>query len=89
MANIGFAGKVQQAKSAAGSGWNKGGRGNPLPFQGYVPSHVSVTTHATAATSVVATSGYFVGATCRSVADINAHRVICPKSAHGVFGSRD
>ncbi len=63
-----FAGKVQQAKSAAGSGWNKGGRGNPPPFQEYVPSHVSVATHATAATSVVATSGYFVGATHRSVA---------------------
>jgi hypothetical protein len=65
-----FAGKVQQAKSAAGSGWNKGGRGNPPLFQGYVPSHFFVATHATAATSVVATSGYFVGTTCWSVAEI-------------------
>ncbi len=84
-----FAGEVQQAKSAADSSWNKGGRGNPPPFQGYAPSHVSVATHATAATSVVATSGYFVGATCWSVAEINAHQVICPKSAHGVLGSHD
>jgi hypothetical protein len=84
-----FAGKVQQAKSAAGSIWNKGGRGNPPPFQGYVPSHVSVATHVTAATSVVATSGYFVGATHPSVAEINARWVIFPKSAHGVLGSHD
>jgi hypothetical protein len=27
-----FAGRVQQAGSAAGSGWNKGGTGNPPPF---------------------------------------------------------
>ncbi len=84
-----FAGKVQQAKSVAGSAWNKGGRGNPPPFQGYVPSHVSVAKHATAATSFVATSGYFVGAIRRSVAEINAHQVIYPKSTRGVLGSLD
>ncbi len=54
-----------------------------------MPSHVSVATHATATTSRVATSGYFIGATCRSVTEINACRVICPKSARGVLGSRD
>ncbi len=54
-----------------------------------MPSHISVTTHATAATSVVATSGYFVGATHQSVAEINARQVICPKSTCGVLGSRD
>ncbi len=75
--------------SAAGSGWNLGGQGQPPPNIGHVPSHISVATHATAATSVVATSGYFVGATCRSVAEINAHRGICPKSVCGVLGSCD
>ncbi len=75
--------------SAAGSGWNLGGQGQPPHNIGHVPSHVSIATHATAATSVVATSGYFVGATCRSVAEINARRVICPKSACEVLGSRD
>jgi hypothetical protein len=75
--------------SAAGSEWNLGGQGQPLPNIGHVPSQVSIATHATAATSVVATSGYFVGATCRSVAEINARRVICPKSACGVLGSSD
>jgi hypothetical protein len=75
--------------SAARSGWNLGGRGQTLSNIGHVPSHVSIATHATAATSVVATNGYFVGATCRSVAEINAHRVICPKSAHRVLGSHD
>jgi hypothetical protein len=74
---------------AAGSGWNIGGQGQPPPNIGHVPSHVSIATHATAATSVVATSGYFIGTTCQSVAEINARRVICPKSAHGVLGSRD
>jgi hypothetical protein len=54
-----------------------------------MPSHVSVATHATAATSVVATTDYFVSATCGSVAEINACRVICPKSACGVLGSHD
>ena len=38
---------------------------------------------------MVATSGYFVGATRRSAAEINARRVICPKNARGVIGSRD
>jgi hypothetical protein len=33
--------------------------------------------------------GYFVGATCQSVAKINARRVIHPKSARGVLGSCD
>jgi hypothetical protein len=75
--------------SAAGSRWNLGGRGQPPPNIGHVPSHISIATHATAATSVVATSGYFVGATHRSVAEINACRVICPKSASGVLGSCD
>ncbi len=46
--------------SAAGSGWNLGGQGQPPPKIGHVPSHISVTTHATAATSVVATSGYLL-----------------------------
>jgi hypothetical protein len=36
-----------------------------------VPSHVSVASNATAATSVIATSGYF-GATCLPAAEINA-----------------
>jgi hypothetical protein len=49
---------------------------------------VSVALNATTATSVVATSGYF-GATCWPAAEINARRVICPKSAQGVLGSRD
>ncbi len=75
--------------SAAGSGWNLDGQGQPPPNIGHVPSHVSVATHATAATSVLATSGYLVGATCRSVAEINARQVIFPKSACGVLGSHD
>jgi hypothetical protein len=75
--------------SAAGSGWNLGGQGQPPLNIGHVPSHISVATHATAATSVVATSDYFVGATHRSVAEINARWVICPKSARGVLGSCD
>jgi hypothetical protein len=41
---------------AAGSGWNLGGQGQPPPNIGHVPSHISVATHKTAATSVVATS---------------------------------
>ena len=59
-------------------------------FQGHSSSHVSVaTTHATKATSGVATSGYF-GAISRSVAEINARwRVIGPKNVHGVIGSSD
>jgi hypothetical protein len=75
--------------SAAESGWNLGGWGQPPPNIVHVPSHVSVATHATAATSVVATSGYFIGTTHQSVAEIDAYRVICPKSAHGVLGSSD
>ncbi len=43
----------------------------------------------TAATTVVATSSYFVVTTCWSVAEINARWVICPKSACGVLGSHD
>jgi hypothetical protein len=61
-----------QQGSAARSRLNLGGRGLPPPNQGHVPSHVSVVSNATAATSVVATSGYF-GATCWPVAEINAH----------------
>ena len=59
-------------------------------FQGHASSHVSVaTTHATKATSGVATSGYF-GAISRSVAEINARRrVIGPKNVHRVIGSSD
>ncbi len=38
---------------------------------------------------MVVTSGYFIGATCWSVAEINARRVICPKSARGALGYRD
>jgi len=59
-------------------------------FQGHASSHVFVaTTHATKATSGVATSGYF-GAISRSVAEINARRrVIGPKNVHGVIGSSD
>ena len=49
---------------------------------------MSVTSNATAATSVIATSGYF-GATCQPAAEINAHQVIFPKSARGVLGSRN
>jgi hypothetical protein len=75
--------------SAAGSGWSLGGRGQPPPNIGHVPSHVSIANHATAATSVVATSCYFVGTTCHSVAEINARQVVCPKSACGVLGSCD
>ncbi len=37
---------------------------------------------------VEATSGYF-GAARQSKAEIDARRVICPKNAHGVIGSRD
>jgi hypothetical protein len=81
-----FAGRVQHAGSAAGSGWNIGGRGIPPCFQGHAPSHVSVDTHATIATSVVATSGYF-GAICQSMAEINAGQVICIKNACGAHGS--
>jgi hypothetical protein len=77
-----------QQGSAAGSRLNLGGQGLPPPNQGHVPSHVSVTSNATAATSVVATSGYF-GATCWPAAEINARRVIFPKSVQGVLGSHD
>jgi hypothetical protein len=49
---------------------------------------VSVALNATAATSVVATSGYS-GATCQPAAEINAYQVICPKSAREVLGSHD
>jgi hypothetical protein len=73
--------------SAAASGWSLGGQGQPPPIIGHVPSHISIATHATAATSVVATSGYFVGTTRQSVTEIC--RVVCPKSARGVLGSCD
>jgi hypothetical protein len=53
-----------------------------------VPSHMSFASNATAATSAIATSVYF-SATCEPAAEINAHRVICPKSAQGVLGSHD
>ncbi len=83
-----FAGWVQQAGSAACSGWNIGGRGYSPPFQGHAPSHVSVATHGTIATSVVATKGFF-GAFCWSMAEINAGQVICTKNARGAHGSHD
>jgi hypothetical protein len=75
--------------SSVESRWNLGSLDQPPPNIKHVPSHVSVATHVTAATSVVATSGYFVDATCRSVAEIDARQVICPKSACRVLGSRD
>ena len=53
--------------------------------RGHVPSHVSL---ATGATSVVANSGYF-GNARRTLAEIHARRVICPKTARGAPGSRD
>jgi hypothetical protein len=77
-----------QQGSAAGSRLNLCGWGLPPPNQGHVPSHVSVTSNATAATLVIATSGYF-GTTRRPAAEINARRVIFPKSAWGVLGFRD
>jgi hypothetical protein len=77
-----------QQGSAAGSRLNSGGQGLPPPNQGHVPSHVSVASNVTAATSVVATSGYF-GATHWLAAEINARQVICPKSAQGVLGFCD
>jgi hypothetical protein len=49
---------------------------------------MSVASNATAATLVVATSGYF-GANRPPAAEINARQVICPKSARGVLGFRD
>jgi hypothetical protein len=51
-----------QQGSAARSRLNSGGQGLPPPYQGHVPSHMSVASNVTTATSVVATSGYF-GAT--------------------------
>jgi hypothetical protein len=77
-----------QQGSEVGSRLNLGGQGLPTPNLGHVPSHVSVASTATAATSIVATSGYF-GVTRWPVAEINACQVICPKSARGVLGSRD
>ncbi len=68
-----------QQGSAGGSGLNLGGQGLPPPNQGHVPSHVSVASNATAATSVIATSGYF-GESCWPTAEINARQVIFPKS---------
>jgi hypothetical protein len=49
---------------------------------------MSVASNMTAATSVIATSGYF-GATRWPAAEINARQVIFPKSAQGVLGSHD
>ncbi len=49
---------------------------------------MSVASNATAATSVVATIGYF-GATRWTAAEINACRVIFPNGARGVLGSSD
>jgi hypothetical protein len=77
-----------QQGSAVGSRLNLGGQGLPPPNQGHVPSHMSVASNATDATSVITTSGYF-GATRQPAAEVNACRVICTKSARGVLGSRD
>jgi hypothetical protein len=78
-------GNLPFAGSAVGSaGWNLAGQG---PHR-RVPSHVSVASNASHATSIVATSSYF-GTTQRSPAEINARQVICPKNARGVLGSCD
>ncbi len=66
------------------AGWNLAGHGP----QGGVPSHVSIASDASHATTIVATSRY-IGNIRRSPAEINARRVICPKNARGVLGSRD
>ncbi len=66
------------------AGWNLAGQGP----QGRVPSHVSVVSDASHATTVVATSSYFKNIR-RSPSETNARRVICPKNARGVLGSRD
>jgi hypothetical protein len=52
-----------------------------------VPSHVSIAASAASA-SVIPTSRYF-GTNHRFAAEINAHRVMCPKHARGAHGSHD
>jgi hypothetical protein len=60
------------------------------PYQGQVPSYVSVATHAIIATSVVATSGYFGAFRWSIMATINAEWVNCTKNARGAhYGFRD
>ncbi len=79
-------GNLPLTGSGVGSaGWNLAGQDGP---QGRVPSHVFVASNASQATTVVATSSYF-GNTRRSPAEINARRVICPKNACSIVGSRD
>ena len=79
-------GDLPFAASVVGSaGWNLAGQEGP---QGRVPSHVSLASDASHATTIVATSSYF-GNTRRSPAEINARQVICPKNARGVLGSCD
>jgi hypothetical protein len=53
---------------------------------GHVPSHVSIGSNRTQATSVGATSRYF-GSTHQTPTEINPRWVTCPKTAHGVHGS--
>ncbi len=53
---------------------------------GHVTSHISIGSIHTQATSVLATSGYF-GYTCWTLTEIDARRVICPKTARGAHGS--
>ncbi len=71
-----------------GSWNNQANLGVPPPpgNNGYVLSHVSIGSANTQATSVVATSGYF-GSTRRTPAEINAHWMICPKTAWRAHGS--
>ena len=79
-------GDLPFAGSGVGSaGWNFAGQEGP---QGRVPSHVSVASDASHATTIVATNSYF-GNTRWSPAKINTRRVICPKNARGILGSRD
>ncbi len=93
------AGQVPGVNSLGGQGscnWGPGSWINqanagvlPPPGNiGHVPSHVSVGSNRTQATSVVTTSRYF-GSTCRTPTGINTRCVICPKTACGAHGSCD
>jgi hypothetical protein len=88
-------GRQGQAQARGGLGQAQGG---PAPgsarqalgllgILGGVPSHVSIAASAASA-SVIPISGYF-GTIQRQAIEINAHRVICPKHAHGAHGSCD
>ncbi len=91
------AGWVPGVNSLGGQGSRNWGPGSwinqtnasvhPLPGNiGHVTSHVSVGSIHTQATSVVATCRYF-GSTCWTPTEINARRVIFPKTACGAHGS--